>query len=139
MDTLEKLDRLRERRDGLLKKLSAAKDFRPGSMGPRFRKCGKSYCHCARDGSNGHGPSWSLTRKVEGKTVTKIIPISAVEQTKEKLDEFHRFNETVGKLVETSVLICDTLLELPEASEAAAPGAVAAEKRGSRRPSRRRS
>jgi hypothetical protein len=139
MDILEKLDRLRERRDGLLKKLSAVKDFRPGSMGPRFRKCGKPYCHCARDGSKGHGPSWSLTRKVDGKTVTKIIPVAAVEQTQEQLDEFHRFTETVGKLVETSVLICDTLLELPQATEAAVPDAVAAEKKGSRRPSRRRS
>lgn len=139
MDTQEKLDRLRERRDGLLKKLSTVKDFRPGSLGPRFRKCGKPYCHCARDGSKGHGPSWSLTRKVAGKTVTKIIPVSAVGQTQEQLDEFHRFNETVGRLVETNVLICDALLELPADSEAAAPGVVTAEKGGSRRHSRRRS
>ena len=139
MDTGEKLVGLRAQRNSLLKKLTEAKDFRPGSLGPRYRKCGKPYCHCARDGSKGHGPSWSLTRKVEGKTVTKIIPISAVDRTKEQIAEYYHFTETVGELIETSVLICDTLLEVPADSEAAAPEVVAAEKGGFKRLSRTRS
>jgi hypothetical protein len=90
MDTLARLSQLRSQRDGLLKRLAAIGDFRPGSMGPRFRKCGKPGCHCARDGEKGHGPIWSLTRKVDGKTVTKAIPVSAVDQTQQQLAEYHR-------------------------------------------------
>ena len=139
MDIGETLVRLRAQRTELLKKLAEAKDFRPGSMGPRYRKCGKPYCHCAHDGSKGHGPSWSLTRKVAGKTVTKIIPVSAVDRTKEQIAEYHHFTETVDELIETNVRICDTLLKVPADSEAVAPEAVTTEKGGLRRHSRTRS
>ena len=55
--------------------------MRPGSLVARFRKCGKSFCHCSKKGSKGHGPSYSLTRPVAGKTVTRIIPTGpAVQQ-----------------------------------------------------------
>ena len=103
-----------------------------------YRKCGKPQCHCARDGARGHGPSWSLTRAIKGKTVTKIIPASAVGQTREQIAEYHRFQKVVDELIETNVQICDTLLELPADSHSAAPNAVAAEKGGSRRTSRKR-
>jgi hypothetical protein len=139
MDTVERLGQLRTQRDGLLKKLEGIRDFRPGSLGPRFRKCGKPGCHCAHDGSKGHGPTWMLTRKIEGKTVTKVIPVSAVTQTQQQLVDYRLFHDTVGELIETNVLICDTLLELPGGSEAAAPDTAAAEKGGSQRPSRKRS
>jgi hypothetical protein len=71
--------------------------------------------------------------------VTRIIPAAAVDQTQEQIAEYHRFRQTVDELVETNVLICDTLLELPGGSETAAPDTVAAEKGGSRQPSRKRS
>jgi hypothetical protein len=80
-----------------------------------------------------------LTRKIEGKTVTKVIPVSAVTQTQQQLVDYRLFHDTVGELIETNVLICDTLLELPGGSEAAAPDTAAAEKGGSQRPSRKRS
>jgi hypothetical protein len=82
-------------------------------------------------------PSWSLTRKVAGKTVTKVIPVLAVDRTQEQIAEYHHFNETLGELVETSVLICDTLLELP--ADSSALDLAGAEKGGFRRPSRKRS
>jgi hypothetical protein len=135
---VDQLHRLQDKREGLLSGLMAFKGFRQGSLVERYRKCGKPSCHCARSGAKGHGPSWSLTRAIGGKTVTKIIPASAVEQTKEQIAEYHRFQRVVDELVETNVLICDTLLELPADSHSAAPNAVAAEKGGSRRTSRKR-
>ena len=41
-------------------------DLRPGSLKPRYRKCGKPNCHCAREGDPGHGPKWVLSREVKG-------------------------------------------------------------------------
>jgi hypothetical protein len=75
---------------------------------PRFRKCGKSSCHCAKKGDPGHGPSFSLTRPVKGKTVTRVIPSGpAVERTRLQLLEFQRFRQLVRQLIEVSEQICD--------------------------------
>lgn len=139
MDSAHNLAQLRARKAELVKRLGAADYFRPGSLVGRFRKCGKPYCHCAHDGSPGHGPSWSLTRAVDGKTVTRIIPSAAVEQTKEQIAEYQRFKETVDELVETNVLICDTLLEARQESGTADGTPAGGEKGGSKRRSKRRS
>jgi hypothetical protein len=85
-------------------------DLRPGSLVERFRKCGKPTCHCAKPDSPGHGPSYSLTREVEGKTVTKVIPRPAVEQTRRQIVEYKRFRDLTRKFVEVSEKICDAHL-----------------------------
>jgi hypothetical protein len=51
-----------------------------------------------------------LTRQVGGKTVTKIIPASAVERTREQIAEYQRLKRLTGELVEVSEGICETLL-----------------------------
>ena len=82
-------------------------DLRPGSLVERYRKCGKSNCHCAEPGDPGHGPSWSLTHGEKGKTVTKIIPASLVPRTREQLAEYQRLRGLTHELVEISEKICD--------------------------------
>jgi hypothetical protein len=88
-------------------------DFRPGSLVKNYRRCGKPTCHCANEGDIGHGPHWLLTRGVAGKTVTRIIPPAAVEETRRQIAEYHRFRELVRKLVETNDQLCDTQLRAP--------------------------
>src|SRR3990172_5361551 len=113
MPTLQQLETERER---LKNKLAQVGDMRPGSLVGRFRKCGKPSCHCAQPASEAHGPSWSLTRAVEGKTHTKVIPQgSAVEQTKTQIAEYRRFRKLVQELIELSVQICDQKLGEPSA------------------------
>ena len=62
MPTTPDLQALEVRREELRQQLASLGDLRPGSLVGRYRKCGKPNCHCAEDGSQGHGPSWSLTR-----------------------------------------------------------------------------
>lgn len=104
------LDDLRRERSRLQLTLSQMDNLRPGSLVDRFRKCGKPTCHCAKPDSPGHGPSHSLTREVAGKTVTKIIPPSAVQQTQQQLDEYKRFRELTRDFVEVSEKVCDAQL-----------------------------
>ena len=111
MDQSGDLQELTAERERILSKITSLSDFRPGSLVERYRRCGKPYCHCAKPGSRGHGPSYSLTRSVKGKTVTKIIPKEAVETTNRQLQEYHRFREAVRELVETNEKICDAQLE----------------------------
>jgi hypothetical protein len=129
MPTLRQLEAERER---LKSKLAQVGDMRPGSLVERFRKCGKATCHCAQPASEAHGPSWSLTRAVGGKTVTKVIaPGSAVEQTKAQIAEYRRFRKVVQELIELSVQVCDQKLR-----EQSAPSG--GKKNGTRRRARSR-
>lgn len=111
------LQALREKREQLTARLAQINDLRPGSLTARFRRCGKPNCHCAQKGSAGHGPSYSLTHRIGGKTVTQVIPPgAAVERTKAQLAEYRRFRQLVRELITVSEQICSA--ELREAQEA---------------------
>lgn len=126
------LDTLLLQREQLRSEVARIADMRPGSLVPRFRKCGRPTCHCAKEGEKGHGPSYSLTHAVGGKTVTRIIPAgAAVDRTREQLQEYHRFRQLVQKLVVVSEQICDLQLRITE------PVPSDVKKNSSRRPSRR--
>jgi hypothetical protein len=71
---------------------------------------------------------------VHGKTVTKIIPVSAVAQTKEQIVECRRFRQLSRKLVEISEQLCDAKLTTSKATSH-----EATKKGGSRKPSTRKS
>jgi hypothetical protein len=134
MPSITKPRQLQQKRDQIKAELAEIGDLRPGSLVDRYRKCGKPNCHCAGQDSAGHGPSWSLTRGVHGKTVTKIIPVSAVAQTKEQIAECRRFRQLTRELVEISEQLCDAKLTVSEAAlhEGTKKGA-------SKKPSTRRS
>lgn len=101
------LQTLRDRRDQLTASLARVADMRPGFLTARFRKCGKHNCHCAQKDSPGHGPSYSLTHRLAGKTVTQVIPQGpAVEQAKAQVAEYHRFRKLVRELILVSEQIC---------------------------------
>jgi hypothetical protein len=102
--SLSELEAVRER---LKLQLSALGDLRPGSLVERYRKCGKPNCHCAQSDEPGHGPSWSLTRNVKGKTTTKIIPKEFVPRTREQIEEYQHLRHLTSDLVEVNEKICD--------------------------------
>ena len=115
-ETLD-LASLRLKRDQLTAAIAQIGDMRPGSLVARYRKCGKASCHCAKKSAKGHGPSYSLTHPVAGKTITHVIPAGpAVEVTQRQLDEYHRFRELVQQLIKVSELICELQLRQPAGS-----------------------
>ena len=118
-------EELRARRDEIRDQLASLGDLRPGSLVGRYRRCGKPNCHCAREEGGGHGPSWSLTRGVGGRTVTRIIPPAAVPRTREQIAEYHRLRRLTAELVEVSDGLCDALLADPDgiSGEASKKGA----------------
>lgn len=114
------LKALRERREQLTASLTHIDDLRPGFLTARFRKCGKPNCHCARQDSPGHGPSYSLTHRVAGRTVTQVIPSGpAVERAKAQIAEYRRFRNLVRELITVSEQICSAQLRNPEATREA--------------------
>lgn len=128
MSSSSSLTMLREQRATLLAQIAAIEEFRPGSIVERYRKCGKPSCHCAREGERGHGPSWSLTRGVHGKTVTKVIPADCVDVSLEQIGRHHQLQQLLHEYTELNVKICDALIER---SRGESDGPEGAEKGGS--------
>ena len=131
MPTTPDLQALEARRGELRQQLASVGDLRPGSLVGRYRKCGKPNCHCAEDGSQGHGPSWSLTRQVDGKTITRIIAPGEVPQTQAQIAECQRLRRLTGELIEVSDALCQTRL-LAGRGDTAEAVKKGASRRGSR-------
>ncbi len=110
------IESLQSKKKQILQTISELGDFRQGSLSPRYRKCGKPYCHCAKEGSKGHGPLWMVTRAVDGKTASKAIPPERVDETFEQIESFHQFQNLIREYTEVNIKICDTQLEEEKAA-----------------------
>ncbi len=108
---VREMQQAEEAREALKADVVDIGDMRQGSLVETYRKCGKPNCHCARQGDRGHGPVWLLTRAVRGKTVTRLIPPSVVEQTRAQIAEYRRFRELTRELVEVNERLCNARLQ----------------------------
>ncbi len=103
------LSQLEKQRAELLSEIAAVGDLRRGSISTTSGKCGKPTCHCAKPGDIGHGPSYRLTRKVLGKTITETFPSpAALRKAEHEVAEFHRFQDLCEQVVVVSEGICQT-------------------------------
>lgn len=106
---------LETRRSRLLAELSTLGDLRPGSLVERYRKCGKAGCRCAQPDGPAHGPCWSLTRAIEGKTATWVVPSGPVlTEVQAQVAEYKRFRALEQELVEVSERLSDARIKAME-------------------------
>ena len=66
-------------------KLSEPKPMRRGSLGVRFLKCGKPNCACATREESRHGPYFSLTRAVGGRTQSRRLTAQQAERARQQI------------------------------------------------------
>ena len=111
MSTAHEYQALSRRREELRQELAHVADLRQGSLSSRHRRCGNPRCHCAHEADRGHGPYWSVTRAVHGKTQFRPIAPEAVRQTEEQIAEFHRVQRLTREFVDVSTRLCDARLE----------------------------
>jgi hypothetical protein len=105
--------------------------MRRGSITTTSGTCGTPSCHCHQPNDPGHGPTFRLTYKVEGKTVTESLSnAAALLKTQREVAEHHRFRDLGRTLVEVNEKIC----RLRPVGDEEAP-AVPADKKKRRRPS----
>jgi hypothetical protein len=103
----DSLAQLQAQRSELFRQLISVGDLRRGSITTTTGKCGKAHCHCAKRDDPGHGPSFRLTRKVQGKTVTETFASpAALRKAQQEVAAFHRFQEICDQIVEVSEKIC---------------------------------
>lgn len=99
------------RRVALLADLAKLGDFRPGSLVEHYTRCGKPGCHCAKVGSVGHGPVWSLTRKEGSRTISWRVPPEALPLVQAQVAEYKRFRSLEKELIEVSEQLSDVHVE----------------------------
>lgn len=114
--------------------LSQAKPMRRGSVSERTMKCGKASCACQQDPKARHGPYYSLTRPIAGKTQSRYLSAEQAELAREQIAQGHKFREQVEQYQAACERWADAQLER---SPAASP--EAAEKGGSKPTSKTKS
>jgi hypothetical protein len=116
----------------LAEQLSQPRALRRGSLGERFLKCGKPNCACATREEARHGPYFSLTRVVAGRTQSRRLTATQAERVRQQLAAGQEFRRQVEAYWQASEHWADDQLDQAAAAEAA-------EKRGSIQRSTRRS
>lgn len=115
MSDLRALERERAR---ILEEIRGVGDMRRGCLIERYLPCGKPGCHCGKPDSKGHGPKYSLTFKVKGRTKTEYIAPEEVGQVREQVQAHVRFLELCKRLVEVNEQLCRLRLEAGQESVA---------------------
>ena len=107
------MEDLEEKRKRVRERLVEVGDMRQGSLIERYVKCGKVNCRCAKEKAYGHGPSFTVTKAIKGKTITRVIPKQAVELTKAQIAQFREFRRLSQEFLEVNEEICDAKLKKP--------------------------
>ena len=110
-----------------------AKPMRRGSLSERTIRCGKPGCACAHDPNARHGPYYSLTRAVKGKTQSRFLTPEQADVARQQIDAGHEFRIQVDDYWEA----CEEWADIELADRTAST--EEAKKRGSKRTSKTRS
>jgi hypothetical protein len=108
--------------------------MRRGSLSERTIKCSKPGCACAHDPKARHGPYFSLTRSVGGKTRSRFLNREQAALARRQIETGHGFRSQVEAYWEDCEVWADR--ELEDAVTASAEGA---EKKGFQPTSRTKS
>src|ERR1700741_4875347 len=78
--------------------LADAKPMRRGSLSERTIKCSKPGCACAQDPKARHGPYYSLTHAVGGKTRSRFLTAEQADLVQQQIDAGRKFRGHVDAL-----------------------------------------
>ena len=79
----------------------------PGTLIQRHVRCGRANCRCHADPPVLHGPYWQWTRKVAGKTVTRLVPDDQLDDYRRWLNNHRRLRALVAELENLTLAIAD--------------------------------
>src|SRR5712692_5634829 len=114
----------------LAAQLVQPKAMRRGSFSQRYVKCSKPGCPCASDPKARHGPYFSLTRGVRGRTHSRLIPAARAELVRRQVEAGQHFRGQVEAFGAAREPWANAQLEAPAAAS------EAAKKKGSKPPSK---
>jgi len=118
----------------LAAQLAAPTPMRRGSLSERYVKCSKPGCACAERPTARHGPYYSLTRTVGGRTQSRFVPAAQTARVRQQIAAGQQFRRHVDALWDACEQWADAQLDTPEAT-----AQEAAKKGAAKKPSTRRS
>lgn len=99
---------LEKRRDALLAELHDLGDMRSGSLSERYQRCSRSPCVCDDPKHPGHGPIYSFSFLVGGKTkIRNYKPGPALDKLRKELAASKRFREVMHELMSVGNQLCE--------------------------------
>ncbi len=87
--------------------LAAAGFALPGTLTERMTRCGHPGCRCHADPPRLHGPYHQWTRKINGKTVTRILTDDQLADYQPWFDNQRRLRSLIAELETLSQQIAD--------------------------------
>lgn len=69
-----------------------------GSLTRRYTRCTSPGCKCRADPPRPHGPYWQLTRKVDGKTITRRLTPTQAKLYRQWIANDRRLRRTIDQM-----------------------------------------
>ncbi len=114
----KKIEELQAKRKLLFTRLTKVGDFRRGTISVNYRKCGKSQCRCAKEGSRGHGPQYIWSTKVNNKSVSKNLRMGVeLEKYARETESYRKFSELCKEVIKLNEELCNISLAIEPESE----------------------
>jgi len=102
------LTELEKKRDRLLREIQNLGDMRSGSLSIRYQKCSKSPCVCDDPKHPGHGPIYSFSTVINGKTRIKNYKVGPeLDKLHREIENYQTFKRLSQELIVVSNRICD--------------------------------
>ncbi len=111
------LSELEKEKSKLLRKIQGIGDMRNGTLSIRYQRCSKSPCACDAPTYPGHGPIYSYSIGVNGKTKIKNYKLGPeLDKLEKEIENYHTFRKLSNDLIALSSQICD-LRPVPEVGD----------------------
>jgi len=125
----------------LAARLAEPMPMRRGSLSERYVKCSKPGCACAERPAARHGPYYSLTRTVGGRTQSRFVPAAQTARVRQQIAAGQQFRHEVDAFWDACEQWADAELPAPEAAsqEAAQKGGSKRRSKAKRSPRSKRS
>ncbi len=109
----------------LASQLAEPRPMRRGSVSERYVKCNKAGCACGGDPEARHGPYYSVSRVMKGRTRSRWLDAKQARQVREQVEAGQEFRKDVEAYWQACERWADAQLEAREAAsdEAAKKGA----------------
>ena len=79
----------------------------PGTLLERYLHCQSPGCRCKAEPPQLHGPYWYWTRKVNAKTVSRVLSAEQAEEYQAWFDNERTLRQLVHELEELSMAVAD--------------------------------
>ena len=96
--------------DRLRRELATVGYLWAGTVLRRFLPCGRQECRCRRDPAARHGPYYYWTRKVKGKTVSRLLTTAEGELYMAWVGNRQRLHKTIARMYVVSRGVARMLL-----------------------------